>query len=223
VAEKAGSRAGQIMSKRIIAAALIVGAVFGAAVTGTAAVVLGGGPGTVMRPRWADSAARGMPGPMHAQMSVSSEFDYLTQMIPHHREAVAAARQLARSERPELREFGQTIARTQAAEIRQMESWLRAWYRGRDTRVDYQPMMRDLSRLSGEALDRAFLQDMIRHHMGAVMMSQQLLRRDLARHDEVRTFAQQVRDAQRAEIIQMHRWLGGGGMHGGDMHRGGTA
>ena len=39
--------------------------------------------------------------------------------------------------------------------------------------VDYQPMMRDLSGLSGDALGHGNLQDMTVHHMMAVMMSQQ--------------------------------------------------
>ena len=36
-------------------------------------------------------------------------------------------------------------------------------------------MMRDLSGLSGDRLDRTFLEDMIGHHMAAVTMSQRLL------------------------------------------------
>jgi uncharacterized protein (DUF305 family) len=47
---------------------------------------------------------------------------------------------------------------------------------------------------------------MIPHHMAAVMMSQQLLTRD-AVHPELEPFARNIRDTQRAEIMQMHRWL----------------
>jgi uncharacterized protein (DUF305 family) len=69
------------------------------------------------------------------------------------------------------------------------------------------PMMRDLTGLRGDALDRAFLADMIPHHMGAVMMSQQLLGQGLAAHTELEPFARTVRDAQHAEIVQMRGWL----------------
>jgi len=48
---------------------------------------------------------------------------------------------------------------------------------------------------------------MIPHHMGAVMMSQRLLGRDLAQHDGVAEFAGAVRDAQHAEILRMQQWL----------------
>jgi uncharacterized protein (DUF305 family) len=43
--------------------------------------------------------------------------------------------------------------------------------------------------------------------MMAVMMSQQLLVRGYADHEEVNGLATSIRDEQHAEIIQMRRWL----------------
>ena len=148
-------------------------------------------------------------GPMAGMgMEVESEFDYLTQMIPHHEEAIAAAKVLQQgTERQEMRDFAASIIETQSAEVEQMKEWLAAWYPGRDTSVDYEPMMRDLSGLSGNALDRAFLQDMVPHHMMAVMMSQQLVSGDLAEHDAVVPFAENIRDTQHQEIRTMAGWL----------------
>jgi uncharacterized protein (DUF305 family) len=156
---------------------------------------------------------------MHG-VSVGSEFAYLTEMVAHHQEAVDAATQLQRSDRPQMREFGRSIVATQSAQIDQMRMWLADWYPGRSTDVSYQPMMRDLTHLSGYRLDRAFLQDMTWHHMAAVMMSQQLLGRGLAEHPQVDTLARSIRDDQHAEIFQMRRWLSrwydeGWMMHGG--------
>ncbi|WP_197048593.1 DUF305 domain-containing protein [Streptosporangium roseum] len=152
-------------------------------------------------------------------MRVDDEFDYLTQMLPHHQEAVTAARQLRRSERPQMRRLGESIVATQSAEIVKMKAWLDQWYSGRSTAVGYRPMMRDLSKLSGDALDEAFLRDMIPHHMGAIMMSQQLLMRGRAEHEQVAAFARTVRDDQHAEMFQMRQWLadwfGETGMPGG--------
>jgi uncharacterized protein (DUF305 family) len=151
-------------------------------------------------------AMTGMAG--MADMWVSDEFGYLTMMIPHHEEAIASARVLqAGTDRPEMRAFAESIIDTQSREVNQMRAWLAAWYAGRDIAVDYTPMMRELTGLRGGALDRTFLQDMIPHHMAAVMMSQQLLTRDLAVHVELEPFAQNIRDTQRAEIVQMHGWL----------------
>jgi uncharacterized protein (DUF305 family) len=150
----------------------------------------------------------GMSGMGMAGMAVEDEFGYLTMMIPHHEEAIRNAQiLLAGTDRPEMRAFATSIIETQTREVEQMRSWVAAWYPGRDTAVDYTPMMRDLTGLRGDALDRAFLADMIPHHMGAVMMSQQLLGQGLATHTELEPFARTVRDAQHGEIVQMRGWL----------------
>jgi uncharacterized protein (DUF305 family) len=128
-------------------------------------------------------------------------------MVAHHEEAVVAAAELQRSDRPQLRAFGASIVETQSAQIDLMRAWLARWYPGRATDVDYEPMMRDLSGLSGDALDEAFLRDMIGHHMMAVMMSQHLLVAGSAEHGRVDGLAESIRDEQHVEIMQMRRWL----------------
>lgn len=154
-----------------------------------------------------NGATGNMPG-MTMGMEVASEFDYLMQMIPHHDEAIAAAKVLERAtQRPEMRNFAVSIIEEQSAEVEQMKAWLAAWYPGRDTHVNYQPTMRDLTGLSGSALDLAFLEDMIPHHMMAVMMSQQFLTARLADHAEVVPFSANIRDTQRREIHTMAAWL----------------
>ncbi|WP_332662296.1 DUF305 domain-containing protein [Aeromicrobium sp.] len=176
----------------VIAAVVIVAAT----AVGVAAVLAG-----------RDTTPSGMgPGRMaHQGARVTSESDYLAEMVAHHREAVDAAGELARSDRAEMRAFGDAIVRTQSDQIRQMETWLRDWY-PQQPAADYRPMMRDLSGLSGDELDRAFLRDMIGHHMAAVMMSQHLLRAG-TEHDDVARLARSIRDDQHAEILRMQRWL----------------
>jgi uncharacterized protein (DUF305 family) len=153
-------------------------------------------------------AGFGQMGMFGGMTAVESEFDYLAQMIPHHEEAIASAELLLEgTDRPEMEAFAQDIIDTQSAEVDQMRAWLADEYPDRDVSVDYEPMMRDLSGLSGDELDQAFLEDMVGHHMAAVMMSQQLLAGDLAEHPDVVPFAEQIRDSQHAEIIQMRGWL----------------
>jgi uncharacterized protein (DUF305 family) len=163
-------------------------------------------------------------GGMMQEMQINSEFEYLTKMIPHHQEAIDTARIIAaRSDRPEMKRFAQEIIRVQTSEIAQMRRWLGEWYPGRNTNVTASPMMRDLNNLQGDALDQAFLEDMMMHHMGAVMMSQMLLNRNLVQHEPVRPFAQQIATSQRQEIGQMQTWLrnwfGATGEMPGMMHR----
>jgi uncharacterized protein (DUF305 family) len=154
------------------------------------------------------SGRQGHHGQMMHMMQANNEFEFLSLMIPHHEEAIATAqRVLEYSDRPEMREFAQGIIDVQTAEIKQMEDWLGQWYSGQNTNLTYAPMMRDLSQLEGDALDQAFLEDMIMHHMGAVMMSQHLVNLGLVEHQAVQPFAQNIADTQRQEIWQMQAWL----------------
>jgi uncharacterized protein (DUF305 family) len=66
-----------------------------------------------------------MPG-----MPFQGEFDYLTEMIPHHEEAIATATVLQQgTQRPEMRSFASSIIETQTAEVQQMKRFLAAWFR----------------------------------------------------------------------------------------------
>ena len=155
-----------------------------------------------------------MPGFMDQSMmhmsgiSISNEYEFLIQMIPHHEEAVRAAKTLrANTQREEMRQFAEGIIQTQSDEIEKMRLWLIEWYPDKDHETEYQPMMRNLDDLMGDAVDAAFIEDMIPHHMTAVMMSQQLLVRGLAEREEVADLARKIRDNQRAEIHLMMRWI----------------
>lgn len=150
------------------------------------------------------------PGMMRPGMmeSVNSEYEFLVKMIPHHEEAVTKTKILRdNTNREEMREFAKDIIEVQTQEIEEMEKYLAEWYPNRTNNYHYQPMMGDYQGLSGEELDYYFLEDMIFHHMGAVMMSQQLIMQDLAEHQSVYLLARSIRDSQRQEIFMMRDWL----------------
>jgi uncharacterized protein (DUF305 family) len=146
-----------------------------------------------------------MPHEMH-MMPVASELDFIAGMIPHHQEAVDSAQELLSiTERREMRELAEAIIAAQSEEIAMMQAWLSEWYPDAAA-VAYRPMMRPLAGLSPEEADRAFLEDMIAHHMMAIMMAQDLLALDGVR-EEVRRFAEAVIADQSAENQQMMQWL----------------
>lgn len=139
---------------------------------------------------------------------VVDEYSFIAGMIPHHQEAVDTSLLiLTNSHRPEMQTFAWGIVKAQAAEIALMNGWLGAWYAERDGEARYAPMMRELRTLSADELDRIFLEDMILHHRGAVMMSRALLDDDLAEHPEVARLARDIIAAQETEIAQMEAWL----------------
>jgi len=144
----------------------------------------------------------------HSGMGFGSvdEADYLTTMVAHHLDAIVAARQLARSPTPAMRRFGRQIVRDQSRQVRQMNRWLDRWHPDA-TVSDYEPMMGDLSALAGRDLDREFLEQMIPHHMIAVMASHRLLHHGARLHRVVTGLAYAIIDQQTAEIVWMRRRL----------------
>jgi len=139
-------------------------------------------------------------------MMVSSEKEFLTEMIPHHQEAVDTAKQvLARgATTPEIRTLMENIVKAQEKEIGDMKAWYEEWY-GQPYRPSnaYQPMMRDLSKLNGVELDKAFLEDMVMHHMGAIMMAHSV--QGAIEHEEVRNLTKAIVTTQSEEIALMRK------------------
>jgi uncharacterized protein (DUF305 family) len=135
------------------------------------------------------------------QKAVTSERDYLLAMLANRRAAVAADLRLERSPRPENRALGATSAAVESAQLALLRQWLQRWYPA--SAAEDPPSSDPLTGV----LDRDFVQEMIRNHMVAVMLSQQLLVRGLAVHSEVARLAVRMRDGEHAELLRMRRWL----------------
>ncbi|MBI4497752.1 MAG: DUF305 domain-containing protein [Chloroflexi bacterium] len=164
--------------------------------------------------------------PTRAQDHVAQmERHYLAMMVFHHQDAVNMA-ELAeeRATHEELRELARAIKDEQRQEIATLREWLQTWYGETPERAlpmgphgpvggmdeGMMGMMAQghtayLGRLEGAAFEQAFMNLMIGHHAGAVMMSQMVV--DTAPHEEVRSFATDVITKQSAEIAQMRSWL----------------
>jgi len=152
----------------------------------------------------------GMMGGMdHSMMMVKSEREFLEGMIPHHQEAVDTAKEvLARGgSTPEMKKLAEDIITAQEKEITMMKEWYQAWYGEAYAAdpADYKPMMRDLSSLSGAALDKVFLEDMIMHHMGAIMMAQSV--QPYIENQEITDLTKAIMETQTAEIELMRQML----------------
>jgi uncharacterized protein (DUF305 family) len=141
-------------------------------------------------------------------MMVDNEKDFLEGMIPHHQEAVDTAKRVLErgATTPEIKTLVQNIITAQEAEIAQMKGWYQAWYGKTEDNYDgYHEMMRDLSSLSGTELDRVFLEDMIMHHMGAIMMANSV--KPHIEHQEIETLTNNILSSQSEEIKQMRQYL----------------
>lgn len=143
-----------------------------------------------------------------AGMLVSSEREFIEGMIPHHQEAVDTAKEVIErgGTTLEIKQLVENIVLAQEAEIAEMKQWYEDWYgEVYKDNGEYAPMMRDLKNLSGVELDRIFLEDMIGHHMGAIMMAQSV--QPYIEHAEIAELTEAIVSTQSAEIAQMRQML----------------
>ena len=139
---------------------------------------------------------------------IESEREYITEMIPHHAEAIASSKEvLARGgTTPEIKALVQNIITSQESEVTSMKTMFKDWYSADyKPEGDYKPMMRDVSGLSGVELDKAFLNDMIMHHQMAISMSESVTAYLV--HDELKTLSTNIKTNQAAEIETMKTML----------------
>ena len=146
---------------------------------------------------------------MMSNNGAMSDRAFVEMMIPHHQGAIEMADvALAQSKRPEIRALATEIIAAQQAEIKQMETWRDAWPNDNGQAMPHEMGMMNAMDMdsfrNAEDVDRAFIDAMIPHHQGAVMMSGLLLA--TTDRPELVTFAKAIIAAQESEIAQMRQW-----------------
>ena len=146
-------------------------------------------------------------------------------MIPHHEQAVEMAEMaLEQSDSDDVKDLATRIRDAQAPEIETMKGWLEDWdepveaegggpHSGMDmggSAAGGEGMMSDadmkkMSAASGAAFDELFLEGMIVHHKGAVAMAETEL--EEGEFPDAKALAQEIVDAQEAEIAEMEKLL----------------
>jgi uncharacterized protein (DUF305 family) len=146
------------------------------------------------------------------------DLQFLDSMIHHHNGAVMMARMvLGKTERPELKAFAQKIIDDQSREIDQMKKLRDRWYAGKPEAVNMEMAgmvggmkmmnsehMKEMDQMPAEHFDEHFLNMMIAHHEGAVVMSKEAQKK--AEHAEIKQLAEKIIQAQGPEIEQMKKW-----------------
>jgi uncharacterized protein (DUF305 family) len=153
-----------------------------------------------------------------------AEFDlrFVDAMTPHHQGAVVMAKEAQqKSKRPEIKKLAANILQAQDKEINQMKQWRQAWYpKASAEPIAYHaemkhsmPMTQDQIKsmmmsmdlgAADEQFDLRFLNAMIPHHEGAVVMAQDALKK--SKRPEIKKLAQEILTSQNAEIKQMQQW-----------------
>ncbi|MGM1030664.1 MAG: DUF305 domain-containing protein [Actinomycetota bacterium] len=161
----------------------------------------------------------GMPG-MSGAPSASSDANaahqmFLMMMVPHHEQAIEMSDMVLSKDDvdPRVLDLAQRIKDAQGPEIEQMEAWLDesgmasggAHGMGHGDGMMSDADMQALEDASGVDASRLYLEQMIEHHEGAVEMAEDAV--DDGQHPDVVALAQQMADAQTAEIAEMEQLL----------------
>jgi uncharacterized protein (DUF305 family) len=162
-----------------------------------------------------------------AQTHNQADITFAQDMIPHHAQAIAISKMAAQQAGSlQVKDLAARIQAAQQPEIDQMSGWLQAWNApvpsinspmGGMGQMDHGAgnampgmmsggEMQQLGQATGAAFDRMFLQMMISHHQGAVMMAKVEL--NGGQNPDARQLAQRIIDAQQREITEMRTLLG---------------
>lgn len=153
---------------------------------------------------------------------VNYDLRFIDAMMMHHQGAVVMATEaLEKSQRPEIKQLANNIIAAQKKEIAQMKQWRTAWY----PKASQQPvaygganksvmpmsakqhgsmmMSQDLG-AADDKFDLRFLNAMIPHHEGALVMAKDAISKST--RPEIKQLNQNILTSQRAEITQMKQW-----------------
>lgn len=157
------------------------------------------------------AAALLLIGPAAQAKGPAGAYDraFMTEMVGHHTMAVDMGKMAEmKSTHPQLKATARAIVRSQRAEIRRMQSWLKRWY-GKSARpmMSHEEMaqMAELERATGAAFEIRFMALMTEHHTLAIERANAALRR--ARHADIRKLAKGIVRAQKREVRDFRNWL----------------
>ena len=142
------------------------------------------------------------------------DLKFIDAMSKHHRSAIEMAT-MAHStlQHTGLKKLAGQIPVDQQREIARMKLWRDRWYKGLpviggDPTLSGMGADMDMSQMKmmkpGRDYDAMFIDMMVTHHERAVAMSRAALAS--AEHQEIKTLAQQIIDAQSKEIEEMRQW-----------------
>lgn len=183
-----------------------------------APVVQLGAPGETNRVLTEDES-EAIDAPTHTEADV----DFVHGMVAHHQQALLMTALVPeRSERDDLPLLAERMEVSQRDEIGQLERWLEerdvqlpegddhAAHTGLMPGMLSAEELDDLRAAQGAAFDRLFLESMIRHHQGAVIMIETLLTGGAGGQEpQIFQMAQHMDADQRVEISRMTSLLTG--------------
>jgi uncharacterized protein (DUF305 family) len=200
--------------RSILAACVLIIVALGVAACGASSMHAAMGHDSQVEPHSAERMGTGR----------DADVMFTREMIPHHEQAVEMsdlAMDPTRGASPRVRDLARRIKAAQSSEIQDMKSWLAECGTAEgddghmvdDGHTDHAGMgmlsndaMAKLRDSQGETFDRLWLQGMIVHHEGALMMAAHIAER--GGDARVGALSENIKQSQTAEIDEMRSLLG---------------
>ena len=147
---------------------------------------------------------------------------FIDGMIPHHQGAITMAKEAQqKSQRPEIKKLADEIVMAQTKEIAELQTWRKQWYPNASSmpmahnakmghmmemnadQMKGMMMTQDLGAQDAE-FDLRFINAMIPHHQGAVIMAQDASTKST--RPEIKQLSKDIISSQQTEIKQMQDW-----------------
>ena len=147
---------------------------------------------------------------------------FIDGMIPHHQGAITMAKEAQqKSQRPEIKKLADEIVMAQTKEIAELQTWRKQWYPNASSmpmahnakmghmmemnadQMKGMMMTQDLGAQDAE-FDLRFINAMIPHHQGAVIMAQDASAKST--RPEIKQLSKDIISSQQIEIKQMQDW-----------------
>jgi uncharacterized protein (DUF305 family) len=160
-----------------------------------------------------DHGSGGTASGMLMENGKYSDERFIDAMVPHHEGAVEMARVAVKNaEHPEIERLAQNIISSQEAEINELESIKKEEYgtsqvsshMSMGQMKDMGMMMNPQALANKKPFDKAFIDNMIPHHLSAIEMAQ--VARDETDNPKIKELAAGIVSAQKREISQMKQW-----------------
>jgi uncharacterized protein (DUF305 family) len=139
----------------------------------------------------------------------AADATYAASMVPHHALGVRMAElAVARADNVLVRRIAFKMQNYQKAELVSLEKWANGWNGKPGDHVHGMLSAQEeraLASLDGPAFDRLFLTEMIRHHEGAITMSNDEIRN--GRSGDARNVARLVVQVQQEQVDEMRKLL----------------
>lgn len=161
-----------------------------------------------------------MPMPDAEQAPATNpQMAFLAGMVPHHEMAIEMAKMAeSKAKKPDVKKLAGAIIKAQTAEIDEMKHIHQRLF-GSALQADMMAheklglsmkdagMDMDMKMLEKAAdFDRAFLEQMVPHHQGAIRMAKEVLKTDNV-DSEVAALANKIISAQQKEIEMINEWI----------------